>query len=288
MSDGSESADAVRRAVTRTYAAAVDATAGSAEPTAATRLAGYTDAELAAVPAGVTASFFGCGNPLSLSGVQPGDTVLDLGSGAGLDLILAGQAVGPTGRVIGIDMTDAMIERARANVARAGLTNVEIRSGLIEQLPVAAASVDRVISNCVISLSPEKDKVFGEIARVLKPGGEMIISDIVVDRPLAFVLRRLVRLAPSIAMARTEDHYLTAMRTAGLVDPEILGRLVYEPDDLLGMFGEELLRTDQKAACPVSAIATRARTGAIAKSALRLGARAAAGHVWSAKFRARR
>jgi SAM-dependent methyltransferase len=287
MSEPPESADAVRRAVNRTYAAAV--TASGDTPTIATKLAGYTDAQLATVPDGVTASFFGCGNPLSLAGVRPGDTVVDLGSGAGLDLILAGQAVGPTGRVIGVDMTDAMIERARANVARAGLTNVEIRSGLIERLPVDAGAADLVISNCVISLSPEKDAVFSEISRVLKPGGAMAISDIVVDKPLAFLLRRLTRVVPSIAFARTEDEYVAAMTRAGLASPQIASRLVYEPDDLLGMFGEELLRTSSSAsACPIGSFASRARTSKVARTALRLGARAAAGHVWSARFTARK
>ena len=259
--------DAIHSAVARTYASAVGRSAGAGE-TPATRLAGYTAAQVAAVPDGVTASFFGCGNPLSLATVKPGQTVLDLGSGAGLDLILAGQAVGPTGRVIGIDMTDAMIERARANVARAGLDNVEIRSGLIEQLPVADASVDLVISNCVISLSPDKDATFAEIARVLRPGGEMLISDIVVDRPLAFVLRRLVRVAPSIAMATTEERYFAAMRRAGLTAPDVVSRLVYEPDDLLALLAPEVVGPSRWAA--------------------RLAARAVAGHVWSAKFRARR
>src|SRR5690349_21198641 len=142
----------VRDAVTRTYASPLF--------TASTKLAGYTEAELAGVPEGV--AFFGCGNPLAYAQVRPGQTVLDLGSGAGLDLILAARAVGPSGRAIGVDMTREMLERARANVACAGLANVELREGLIESLPVADASVDWVISNCVISLSPEKDRVFAE------------------------------------------------------------------------------------------------------------------------------
>jgi len=284
--------DAIRSAVARTYAGAIDGAAqrsAGATGTAATRLAGYTAEQVGALPEGVTASFFGCGNPLSLATVEPGQTVLDLGSGAGLDLILAARAVGPTGRVIGVDMTDAMIERARANVARAGLDNVEIRSGLIEKLPVADASVDLVISNCVISLSPDKEKTFSEIARVLRPGGEMLISDIVVDKPLAFVLARLVRVAPSIAMATTEDRYLAAMRRAGLTAPRIVDRLVYELDYLLGLFAPESTRdhaTDS--ACPVTSLTERVRSSRPARSVLRIGARLAAGRVWSAKFRASR
>jgi len=211
----------IHDAVARTYATAIP-------PARATELAGYTAADLAKLPDGVAQSFFGCGNPLSLAKVKPGDTVLDLGSGAGLDLILAAQAVGPSGRVIGVDMTDAMIERARANVTRAGHANVEIRRGLIEHLPVDPGSIDWVISNCVISLSPDKERVFAEIARVLKPGGEMLISDIVVDRPLAWMLARMTRIAPSIAMARTEQHYFDAMTRAGL-DGSVVARLVGAP-----------------------------------------------------------
>jgi SAM-dependent methyltransferase len=219
--------------------------------------------------------------------VRPGETVLDLGSGAGLDLILAGQTVGPEGRVIGVDMTASMIERARANVARAGLANVEIREGLIEKLPVEDASVDWVISNCVISLSPEKARVFSEIARVLRPGGQMLISDIVVDDRLAWVLRRLTRIAPSIAMARTERVYLAAMAEAGLVDVTVEDRLVYEVDDLVGLFGDGVTK-EAAAACPVGAIGDRVKHSSLGRGVVRLAARTAAGHVWSSKFRAHR
>ena len=280
--------ETVRRAVAQTYAKASETrllhnlSGALSGPTGAAKFAGYTEPQLAAVPDGVAASFFGCGNPLAYARVQPGDTVLDLGSGAGLDLILAGQAVGPSGRVIGVDMTDAMIERARANVARAGLANVDIRRGLIEALPVETGSVDWVISNCVISLSPEKHRVFGEIARVLRPNGQMLISDIVVDDRLAWVLRRLTRIAPSIAYAHTEAEYLRAMVATGLVNPVVEDRFVYEADDLIGLFGGAAAST-----CPVGAIANRLR-GRVTDGVLRAAARAAIGHVWSSKFRAQR
>jgi len=271
----------IHRAVQHTYS-----TATNTDPSRHVEMAGYTAAQLAGIPEGVTQSFFGCGNPLSLAKVKPGDTVLDLGSGAGLDLILAGQAVGARGRVIGVDMTAAMIERAGANVARAGLDNVDIREGQIERLPVDAGSVDWVISNCVISLSPDKERVFAEIARVLRPGGEMMISDIVVDNKLAWVLARLVRIAPSIAMAKTESHYVAAMKQAGLVG-SVVDRWVYEASDLIGLFGEELAR-GVSSACPAVRLGAKLPTSSLGGATIRGLAHVVAGHVWSAKLHARK
>ena len=178
--------DRIHDDVARHYGTAVT-TRTPQNPTA--RLAGHEEAELAQVPADAIASSFGCGNPLAFLGVKEGDVVVDLGSGAGLDPIIAAEKVGRAGRVIGIDMTGEMIAKARANVAAAGAGNVELRKGIVEELPIDSLSADWVISNCAIDLSPEKDRVFREIARVLKRGGQMLVSDIVAEDRARFDLR---------------------------------------------------------------------------------------------------
>ncbi len=179
----------------------------------------YQLADIADLPDSVTGLSLGCGDPVTLAQLRPGQTVLDLGSGGGIDCFLAAKRVGPTGRVIGVDMTPDMIERARANKQRLGAGNVEFRLGEIEHLPVADNAVDVIISNCVINLSTDKPQVFRESFRVLKPGGKLSVSDIVTDGPLPAEIRAsLSAWAGCIAGAMEVDAYLGAMRAAGFTD----------------------------------------------------------------------
>jgi SAM-dependent methyltransferase len=190
---------------------------------------GYSEEDVRAVPAGANLGL-GCGNPLALANVQPGETVLDLGSGAGFDALLAAQAVGPTGCVVGIDMTPEMLARAEANVQKAGVPNVEFRRGYIEALPVEDASVDVVISNCVINLSPEKPRVFAEAMRVLKPGGRLLVSDLVLTRPLPESVRASVEAyVGCIAGASLKDDYIGQIRDAGFADVAVVEERGYGP-----------------------------------------------------------
>ena len=183
---------------------------------------GYTAEQRAAIPEGADLGL-GCGNPIAHAELKPGETVLDLGSGGGIDCFLAAREVGATGRVIGVDMTPAMLERARANRAKVNAANVEFRLGEIEHLPVADESVDVIISNCVVNLSPDKLQVFRDALRVLKPGGRLVVSDLVLTRSLDEVLRRDVDLyVGCVAGASLKQDYLQLMRDAGFQDVAIV------------------------------------------------------------------
>jgi len=180
-----------------------------------------------------------CGNPLAFGYINKGDVVLDLGSGAGKDVFLAAQKVGDAGRAIGVDMTPEMLALARKNALKffetTGLANVEFREGHIEELPVEATSVDLVISNCVVNLSPDKPQVFREVYRVLKPGGRMIVSDIVMNRPLPESVRNDADLyASCIAGALLRHDYLAAIRAAGFAKVEVLSDHTYEASNASG------------------------------------------------------
>jgi SAM-dependent methyltransferase len=177
---------------------------------------------LATLPEGESAVSYGCGDPITLASLQPGQVVLDLGSGAGLDCFFAAKKVGETGHVIGVDMTPEMIERARSSAKRMGITNVDFRQGYLEDLPVASSSVDVIISNCVINLSPDKAKVFAEAFRVLRPGGKLAVSDIVTDGPLPEAVKQsLSAWAGCVAGAVEAKDYIGMMEAVGFTDISI-------------------------------------------------------------------
>lgn len=191
------------------------------------RMIGYSEQELSCLPADVGSSSLGCGNPVAFSDIREGEVVLDLGSGTGLDVLLAAQRVGETGKVIGLDMTPEMIERAERSAERAGVGHIaEFRLGEMEDMPVDDESVDLIISNCVVNLSPDKARVFKEAYRVLKPGGRMLISDIVTSRPLPEDFRHdLSSWAGCVSGALEESEYLCAMKTAGFEEVGLMNKL---------------------------------------------------------------
>ena len=239
--------DSIRKTVSETYAHAVgqkkapggSCCSGPAPDGVLTTLAGYSREALAALPADAVANSFGCGNPVALAEIREGDTVLDLGSGAGIDLLLAAKLAGPKGKVIGVDMTSAMIDRARANAAAAGLTNVEVLEGITEDLPVESESVDFVVSNCVINLSPEKQRVFAKLHRVLRTDGRFSISDIVAEPMPDWIKAEGLLYSACISGALPEEEYLAGLRAAGLVDVEVRDRLTYDASQLAGLLDSE-------------------------------------------------
>jgi len=231
------------------------------------KMIGYSEEEMNSVPGGANLGL-GCGNPTALASIKEGETILDLGSGAGFDCFLAAKKVGRQGKVIGVDMTPEMLDKARSNAKRGRYTNVEFRLGEIENLPVANNSVDVIISNCVINLAPKKKRVFEEAFRVLAPGGRLMVSDIVLLKPLPeSVQKNMEAYAGCISGAEIKDRYLALIRKAGFKEVKVMEEKTYpveyiisedvlkESIDQLNLTKEELRETaDSIVSIKVSAI----------------------------------
>jgi len=261
----------IKAAVRARYAQAVQGQTGCCGPSASVtfQVAGYGADELQGLPQEAVVGAFGCGNPLAFAGVEPGQVVLDIGSGAGIDCLLAAERVGPAGRVIGVDMTPEMIGRAEANAAAAGHTNVEFRLGEAERLPVADASVHWIISNCVINLSPDKPTVFREMHRVLREGGRLLVADVVAEELPEPVRADLKAWSSCLAGAISEREYVAGLEAAGFVDVRVVSRLPYEAGQIAALAG-----------APVATCGCGAASGVRAEDL--------AGKVRSASFSARK
>jgi len=206
----------------------------------------YSDAEKSGLPADAVAASLGCGNPTALLSLEPGETVLDLGSGGGIDVLLSARRVGPTGKAYGLDMTDEMLALARDNQQKAGATNVEFLKGTIEAIPLPDNSVDVIISNCVINLSSDKDAVMREAFRVLKPGGRFAVSDVIVRGDVPADVRRSMELwVGCIAGALEETDYAARLRAAGFSDVEVEPWRVYKVEDARSFLTKSGLDVDR-------------------------------------------
>ena len=220
--------DSDREAVRRRYAelataAASGGTCCTAEEQEVFGASRYELGDLGEVPASAAAASIGCGNPTALADLSPGEVVLDLGSGGGIDVILSAKRVGPQGKAYGLDMTDEMLDLARHNAAEAGVKNVEFLKGTIEDIPLPDATVDVVISNCVINLSTDKAAVLAEAARVLRPGGRFAVSDVVADKDMDKATRDdLEQWTGCVAGALTRSEYIELLTAAGLIDVELI------------------------------------------------------------------
>jgi len=208
---------------------------GSQPEADASTMIGYSREELAAIPQGADLGL-GCGNPTALASLKKGEVVLDLGSGAGIDCFLAAKKVGKSGKIIGVDMTPEMLEKARRNADRGGFSNVEFRLGEIENLPVADNSVDVIISNCVINLSPDKKRVFKEAFRALSPGGRIMISDLVTLKELPKAVKESISAyIACIAGALMKEDYLKAIKAAGFKNVKVVEQTAYPIVDFAGL-----------------------------------------------------
>jgi SAM-dependent methyltransferase len=206
---------------------------GSETATSISKSIGYTEEEIGSLPEDADLGL-GCGNPLAFASIKEGDVVLDLGSGAGIDCFLAARRVGPEGKVIGVDMTPEMVEKARINASKGGYGNVEFRLGEIESLPMADSSVNLIISNCVINLVPDKKRAFAEAFRVLKPGGRLMVSDIVLQKDLPEYIKNSVRAyVGCLSGALLKEQYIDTIKAAGFGDVKIVDEKSFPVDDML-------------------------------------------------------
>ena len=267
--------DQIREQVRDRYTAAVSMKSGCCGSTAheipserVACCAGYSEEELKSIPSDAVQNSFGCGNPLAFSEVLPGQTVVDIGSGAGIDCLLAAQKVGPSGKVIGLDMTPVMIEKARKNAEKAGAKNVEFRLGEAEHMPVADQEADWIISNCVINLSPNKPAVFEEAFRALRSGGRLSVSDIMVEELPAALRGSSALYCACVAGAIPEKEYVEGLRKAGFEDVKVTERVGYDRDQILEILKEVEFAIDE----PLAALIDRS----------------VAGKIWSAKIIARK
>ncbi|MFT4512479.1 MAG: arsenite methyltransferase [Planctomycetota bacterium] len=262
-------ADTIRARVRTDYARVAETAESSSESSSAagccapgdrdsrtvSRELGYSEEELDAAPEGANLGL-GCGNPQAIASLQPGESVLDLGSGAGFDAFLAARRVGEQGHVVGVDMTHEMIAKARSNKVKLGLTQTEFRLGEIEALPVGDATVDVIISNCVINLSPEKPRVFAEAMRVLRPGGRLAISDVVLTADLPDEVRDdLANLTACVSGAATIEELQSTLRDAGFAD------IAIEPIDASKQFIKDWVPGSDASAFAVSASITAKKPG---------------------------
>jgi len=223
--------------ISKEYSKAIEANTNTVvSKTGNAKFAEYSAEDLANLPENVEEHSFGCGNPLAFSNVRQGDTVLDLGCGAGIDLLIAADKVGETGRVIGVDFNEDMLSLAEKRVR--SFANIELKHGRIEELPIESGSVDWVISNCVINLSEEKQRAFNEIRRVLKPNGKMIVSDIVAENLPWWVRKSGVLRAACGGGVISEKQYLKGLSAAGLHQSKIVARQYYEPSQLASIVSE--------------------------------------------------
>lgn len=206
----------------------------------------YTAAEAAQIPQEAVLASLGCGNPTALAELRPGEVVLDLGSGGGIDVLLSARRVGPTGKAYGLDMTDEMLALARENQRKSGLTNVEFLKGTIEQIPLPDNSVDVLISNCVINLSADKDRVLREAFRVLRPGGRFAVSDVVVRGEVPAEIRRSIELwIGCVAGALEEQEYRSKLQRSGFVNIDVEPTRIYRADDARDMLAAAGLDVDR-------------------------------------------